>query len=326
MRCFAIALMLLLISGTCAVAQVSTAPATLSSDYDDAYAAFKAKNFQGALTIVNRFLIAHAGDARALTLRGDVKAELGDNHGALADFNAAVAASPDYQYVYVTRCETRLQLDDSAGALDDCNRAIALDASDALAFEDRADVFFARTSYVAAGRDYSKAISLGRSSAYVFAARCDVERITGNRSAARSDCETALEKDPKSRRGLWASGRLAIANHDYGSAISHLTDYIDQKPQGSDTAYYFRAFTYNRLQNPQAAFKDIGEYLRRAPKDPDGFRERAIARFQSGDRAGALGDLQLAELGYRKSKDAPAAKKTAAMASAIRAGRVPIFP
>jgi tetratricopeptide (TPR) repeat protein len=182
------------------------APAAASDDavrgYTRAQALFHERKFAEAVAALDVYCAAHPRDARALVLRGDAKADLGQNEAALRDYNVAIGIAPEYQYAYVTRCETRLQLDDTAGALADCNQALRLDATDALAFEDRADVEFQRETYPAALTDYDKAIELGRNSAYVFAARCDTERLVGKRDRARADCEKALTIDPKSRRGL----------------------------------------------------------------------------------------------------------------------------
>ncbi len=304
-------------------APAGAAPDDASGGYVRAQELFRDRKFSDAVAAVSAFLAAHPRDARALVLRGDAKADLGDNDGALKDYNSAIAIAPEYQYAYVTRCETRLQLDDTSGALADCDNAVRLDATDALAYEDRADVLFQRDAYDLALTDYDKAIGLGRASAYVFAARCDVERLVGKRERAKPDCEKALEIDPKSRRGLWARARLALVETRYVDGIADLNAYIAQNPKLSDTAYYFRGLAYNRISKFALALEDLRTYVQRQPSDPDGYKERAIASFGVGDKAGALADLDVAQRGYRKSGDLTAADRTAAMAKAISDGKAP---
>lgn len=298
--------------------------ADAGSDYGRAQALFRARKFKEAIALLDTYLLAHPRDARALVLRGDCKADLEDNEGALHDYNSAIKIDPEFQYAYVTRCETRLQLDDTAGALSDCDTAVRLDATDALAYEDRADVQFQREAYDLALTDYDKAIELGRSSAYVFAARCDTERLVGKYDRAKADCEKALTVDPKSRRGLWARGRLALAQARYSDGIGDFNAYIAQDPKASDVAYYFRALAYNRIQSYKLALEDLQTYIQRRPTDPDGYKERAIASYSTGDKAGALADLDTALRGYRKDGNTVAADRVTAMTTAIQAGKPPV--
>jgi tetratricopeptide (TPR) repeat protein len=292
--------------------------------YARAQQLFNEKKFAEAVAALDPFIAEHPRDARALVLRGDAKASLGKNAEALADYNSAIKINPEYEYAYVTRCETRLQLDDATGALSDCDTAVRLDGTDALAYEDRGDVHFQREAYALALSDYDKAVQLGRSNAYLFGARCDSERLVGKRDLARADCERALSLDPKSRRGLWARGRLAIAEARYTDGIGDLNAYIAQNPSSSTTAYYFRGFAYNRISSYRLALEDLRVYVQRDATDPDGYRERALALYGTGDKQGALADLDAALRGYRKQGDTAQADRVAAMAKAIAAGQQPV--
>jgi len=299
----------------------TAAPAT----FEQAQAAFKARSYRDAIALLDAFIAEHPRDARAFVLRGDAKANLGQNDAALKDYNSAITIDPEYQYAYVTRCETRLQLDDTAGALTDCNDAIRLDPNDALAYEDRGDVQFEREAYAVALTDYDRAVALGRSGAYIYAARCDTNRLVGNRDRAAADCEKALTLDPKSRRGLWARARLEILQREYPRAIGDLTSYITLNEKRSDTAYYFRGLTYNRIGSYKLALTDLETYLGRAPNDPDGYKERAVARYGLGDKDGALADLSQAQTGYRKDGQTADADLIGTWIAAVRAG-TPITP
>ncbi len=301
----------------------TASPGDASGGYERGQVLFRERQYGEAVAALDAFIAAHPRDARAIVLRGDAKANLHQDAEALKDYNTAIGINPEYQYAYVTRCETRLQLDDNRGALADCETAIRLDPTDALAFEDRADVHFQDEAYELALTDYDKAIGLGRDSAYVYAARCDTERLLSRRAAAKSDCERALTIDPKSRRGLWARGRLALTEARYTDAIADLNAYIAQNPKTSTTAYYFRGLAYNRVSSFRQAMDDLRTYVEREPTDPDGYRERALASFGLGDKQGARTDLDAALRGYRKSGDAAAADKVSAMIKAIDAGRAP---
>jgi len=306
-----------------ALAADAAAPDDAANGYSRAQALFHDRKFEQAIVALDAFLAANPRHARAWVLRGDAEADLGQNEPALKDYNVAIGIAPEYQYAYVTRCETRLQLDDTTGALADCDTAVRLDPTDALAYEDRGDVQFQREAYDLALADYDKAIENGRSSAYVFAARCDTERLVGKRDRARTDCEKALAFDPKSRRGLWARARLAIAEVRYVDGIADLNAYIVQNPKASDTAYYFRGLAYNRIMSYRRALDDLRTYVQRQPSDADGYKERAVASYGLGDKDGALADLETAQRAYRKAANAAQVERVAAMVRAIAAGKPP---
>ena len=235
--------------------------------YARAQALYHAHNYRDAITALDAYILANPQDAKALVLRGDAKASLDDNLGALKDYNAAITAAPQYQYAYETRCETRLDMDDRAGALADCDMAVKLDPNDSRAYEDRADIQFDRDAYDLALIDYDKAVSLGESSAYVFAARCDTERLVNKLDLARVDCEKSLTLDPNNRRGFWASGRLAILDQRYSDGIAMLTSYIAIRPDNSNSAFYWRGLANNRLKNFAAALDDLRIYIQNVSDD-----------------------------------------------------------
>lgn len=303
----------------------TAAPDDATSGYSRAQTLFHERRFRDAIVALDVFLAVHPRDVAALVLRGDCRADLGENARALEDYNTAIGIQPEYQYAYVTRCETRLELDNVAGALADCNQALRLNGADPLAYEDRGDVQFRREAYPLALTDYDKAIELGRNSAYVFAARCDTERLVGKTDRAKLDCEKALTLDPGSRRGLWARGRLALVESRYTDGIADFNAYIAQNPTASDTAYYFRGLAYNRVNSYRPALDDLRTYVRRQPRDPDGYKERAIASYGVGDKTAALADLNVALHGYRASADGPAVERVTAMLKAVAAG-TPITP
>ena len=72
----------------------------------------------------------------------------------------------------------------------------------------------------------------------------------------------------------------AEAVHD---GIADLNAYILQDPKASDVAYYFRGLAYNRIESYRLALEDMQTYVQRRPNDPDGYRERAVASYGTGN-------------------------------------------
>ncbi|MBV9440286.1 MAG: hypothetical protein JOZ24_09875 [Candidatus Eremiobacteraeota bacterium] len=162
-------------------------------------------------------------------------------------------------------------------------------------------------------------MALGRSGAYVYAAQCDAARLVGRKDAA-SNCAKAIAIDPKSRRALWANGRLALTERRYTDAIANFNAYVTQDPQRSDFGYYWRGVAYNRVGKYAFALDDIQKFLTRTPQDADALRERAIARYGMGDKVAALQDLDAASREYRKKGDLQAADGVSAIRRALETG------
>jgi regulator of sirC expression with transglutaminase-like and TPR domain len=311
--CFAFSALSLLCAATAAVAADK-------GDYDRALALFQERDYAGAIALMDPYIRAHPTDPRALVLRGDARASLDDDIGALKDYDAAIAANPDYQYAYATRCDTRQTTGDLRGALTDCDTALKLDGQDSLAYEYRGNVYFAEADYDAALADYQHSIELGRATATIYADRCNAERLAGKIERAPADCERALAIDPQSRDGLWARGRLLLTQNHYEGAVADLSAYIAQKPKTSDNAYYFRGYAYNRMKKFSLALADEQTYIDRHAQDADAHAERAIARYNLGDKAGASADLEVALKGYREDSDAQAVARVQALIAAANAG------
>ncbi|MEG3854128.1 tetratricopeptide repeat protein, partial [Microcoleus sp. Z1_C4] len=64
--------------------------------------------------------------AQAYYNRGNVRDELGDKEGAIADLNKAIELQPDLAQAYNNRGKVRSELGDKQGAIADYNKAIEL--------------------------------------------------------------------------------------------------------------------------------------------------------------------------------------------------------
>jgi tetratricopeptide (TPR) repeat protein len=58
--------------------------------------------------------------------RGCNKGELGDNQGAIAEYNQAIQIKPDYAYAYIGRGNAKSNLGDKQGAIAEYNQAAQL--------------------------------------------------------------------------------------------------------------------------------------------------------------------------------------------------------
>ncbi|PZV23202.1 MAG: cag pathogenicity island protein Cag7, partial [Snowella sp.] len=65
-------------------------------------------------------------DANAYNNRGVSKGNLGDNQGAIADFNQAIKLNPDYALAYYNRGLSYKNLNDNQNAINDFRQAAKL--------------------------------------------------------------------------------------------------------------------------------------------------------------------------------------------------------
>jgi tetratricopeptide (TPR) repeat protein len=315
---------MLAVAAPAAAADAPASP-TAATGSQPALELFQAKKYKEAIAFLDTYIATHPTDAIALTLRGDSKANLDDDKGALADYDAAIAADPKYAYAWATRCETRYN-DSNPAALDDCNTAITLAPNDTYAYVTRGDIYFDKADYKSALGDYSKAIDLGRPGAYAWAARCNTKRILNDFAGAASDCAKAQSIQADSRTLLWAQGRLAIATNRWADAVTAFTAHIAKDPKSSDFSYYFRALANNRLKHYALAMADLKIYIAHAPQDGDGYRERAVARYGTGDKAGAKADLETALQLYHRDGNTDGTSLVVRMQDALDAGTSIILP
>jgi tetratricopeptide (TPR) repeat protein len=288
-----------------------------AASLERAHELFSDTKYREAIDVLDAYIRLHPRDARAYVLRGDSFASIDKDDDALRDYNTALKIDPEYEYAYVTRCQTRLDRGDSSGALDDCNAAIRLDSDDAQAYEFRADVRFDRDQYAEAVADYALAIEHGRKRAYTYAAKCDAERHIRSFKPAAVDCDRALTIDPKNARGLWAAGRLALAQNDAVAGVANFNGYIALKKTDTENAFFFRGAGYNRLQKWALALDDLNVFLKAYPHDGDGFTERAIAESELHDTTSAEADFASALKWYRHDGDDSGVARVIALIAAM---------
>ncbi|MEI8201693.1 MAG: tetratricopeptide repeat protein [Bacteroidota bacterium] len=82
-----------------------------------------AKDYKGAITLLNSAISLDSGDPDAYAFRGQAKHNLNDLNGALADYNKAIELMPNYAEVYHLRGMVKGDLKDQKGACEDWEKA-----------------------------------------------------------------------------------------------------------------------------------------------------------------------------------------------------------
>ena len=216
----------------------------------------------GALRAIDQALKLDPRDIVALVDRGDMRDNAGDHAGALADYDAAIAIAPTYEYAYRTKCATQFAIAKYSAAVATCTTAIALeDASTAHAYASdayrlRGEAKFYTGDSKGTVADTSKAIALDPANTRALAVRCDANVDLGNYVAAGPDCDKAIAVGPTF---TWT--------------------------------FYVRGTLYNALQCWSDAQTDLQTYLKANPTDEFGRLALAQAELGLGENAPALADV-----------------------------------
>ena len=155
-------------------------------------------------------VLATSQSAIAYSYRAIAKYFLGENRGAIADCNQAIAINPKYALVYYIRAAAKHDLGDKRGAIADCDQAIAIDPSDVPAYFIRAVAKYDLGDMWGAIADYNQVIAIDPGDASVYGNRAVAKYDLGDMRDACRDYKKAVSLGERSisqwlmsDRGSW---------------------------------------------------------------------------------------------------------------------------
>jgi len=236
---------------------ISEIDATACSNYRNSTeadrAAACARVFAATAPTGHALAIAHMWKGR------DLKSKR-QNDAAMAEFELAVKAAPDFWRVYDARAQAKDELKY------DLNGALA---------------------------DYDEAIKRNPDDYNVYVRRGEARILKGDNDAAIADFDVAMPHFASPQTTLIDRARAENAKKDYDGAIADLNKAIDKPTGGSGLqyAYVIRARAFNGKGDSDAAIADCNAALKLNNKFAAAYDERGVAVAAKGDIEGALADL-----------------------------------
>jgi tetratricopeptide (TPR) repeat protein len=201
---------------------------------------------QGALADYNKAIKLKPDDADAYKKRGIVRSDLGDKQGAIADYNKAIELKPDFAEAYKNRGLIRSDLGDKEGALADYNKAIELKPDFAQAYKNRGLIRSDLGDKQGALADYNKAIELNQHYILAYYNRGVVRNYLGDKQGALADYNKAIELKPDNAESYYGLGIVRRELGDKQGAIKYFQKAADLYQKQGNTEWYQNAL--NRIK------------------------------------------------------------------------------
>jgi tetratricopeptide (TPR) repeat protein len=252
--------------------QVST---QARASYDRGLAKFNQQDFKGAIAEFDQALKAQPNYPEALNWRGGAYNQLDDSKQAIASWNQAIQLKSDYSRPYYNRGLVKGSLGDIEGAMSDLNTAIRLEPTLAVAYNYRGLAKGSLGDTEGAISDLNTAIRLEPTLAQAYNNRGSIFIKQGKTDAALKDFRQAVQMAPKNGSFYSNLCRAELANYNEQAGFDACDRAISLGYE-HPVAYTNRGVARLRLKDPKA--KAIADFDQAIKLDP----EEAAAYFNRG--------------------------------------------
>jgi tetratricopeptide (TPR) repeat protein len=152
------------------------------------------KEYEPALTHLNRAIRIAPYLAEAYSGRGAAYQGLGDLNRALEDFNQAIERDPRLVAAYLHRSQIRAETGDLDGALADLDRVMEIQPADPETYLNRGICFFKKGLPIEAAADFHRVLKLTNHSDFAEPAKDFLRRLEGATATAPSPAAGLLPR------------------------------------------------------------------------------------------------------------------------------------
>ena len=192
------------------------------------------KRFGLTVIVVAMVFVARAQNAKDLTQKGRELYEKRDFMEALLNLNKAIEIDPAYSNAYYLRGNIKDNFDDRHGAMKDYNTAIEKNPKFADAFYARGNVKMKLQDYYGAISDYSAAITVNENYIEAYFNRGRAKQMLQAYEDAINDCSKIIQINPRSIDAYYMRGILRI---DFGDMKNGCLDLSKAGELGDLKAY-----------------------------------------------------------------------------------------
>jgi tetratricopeptide (TPR) repeat protein len=190
---------------------------------------------------------------------GYARFKLGDDRGAIPDFNRGLTFFPNDANDHFNRGLALYHIGQNAQAIPDLTTALHLSPRFGAAYQWRGLAYFALGNYRQADADYTRAIQL-IPKAWAWDYRCEARESLGRIKEALYDCNHAVAYYPQWSEAYvdrgWAKAILGAGR----GALADMNAAVKADPRNA-AAYKWRGWVHERLSQYRAAFVDYAQAL-----------------------------------------------------------------
>jgi tetratricopeptide (TPR) repeat protein len=254
--------------------------------------------------------------------QGDECFQKKEYEAAITNYSTALQLNPHDAEVYYKRGLARYYLVDDEKAIQDYSQAIKINPKYVKAYNKLGLARYELGDYEQAIEDYTQAIRINPYDAVAYRNRADARFHTGDNQGAIEDYTQAIKINPDC---VDRNGRSQLGNYkkvidiftqsieissdevayNRGNAVSDLEDYdqaIKINPDDAE-AYYNRGNARFDLGDRTGAIEDYTQAIKINYNYGDAYYNRGIARFNLGDKQLAIEDFQKAtDLYWKEGK------------------------
>jgi tetratricopeptide (TPR) repeat protein len=234
------------------------------------------------------------------SLKANLKKISSENREALKHVNQAIKLQPSYSQAYLLRGWIQSQLKNNKLALADYNQAISINPTNDNAYMARASIKFVLKDQAGSFIDYNKAISINPENVLALEGRGSILLLRGDNKNALTDFNNAIKVNSSSIVALAgrcsvnsAIGNTQVALQDCNKVIK-IHGERGGNPNALFAVYGNRGAAKFRSGDKKGALEDLNESISLNPNEPNPYINRASVKYSLGDKQGALTDFNSA--------------------------------
>ncbi len=226
--------------------------------------------------------------------QGNAKSSLGDDEGAIQDYNQAIELNPQLAEAYYNRGLAKSRLGQNEEAIKDYDKAIELNPQLAEAYCNRGVAKNRLREYEEAIKDFNQAIELNPQDAKAYYNRGLSKYYLEEYEEAIRDYDQAIKLNPQLAEAYNNRGVSKSSLGKHREAIKDFNKAIELNPQSAE-AYNNRGYEKYSLGKNEEAIEDFNQAIEIDSKYANAYNNRGNAKGKLGDTAGAEADLAKAK-------------------------------